>query len=821
MSADRTLEQPYTRAPAKRGSVLANIRRILAAPVFENDEEKTRVASLLNAVLLILLVTTVGGTAAVIAVEPPSEWAFSLVFGVIMTAIVLGLQFFLRRGHVQVIGGLLALAVWAGITLILYTSGGIGNITITTYLLLIAITGLLLGERFGILFGFLSALASVGLFYADVRAGTPTEPAQLVVLLTAIVLMTLLVRFVVRTIAQGLRRARHNERMLAERNRELEASQRVTFSASERVSPDELLGLVVDLMRDQFHLYHVQVYIVDEERQAAVLRESTGYAGHQLLQREHRISLDQTALVTKAIREGKPVLVADVSKDPNFLRNPLLPETQSELVVPLKIGGQVIGVLDAQDRTRGRFAESTVTLFQTMADQIAFLFENSELLERVSEQTEALTIFTNQLRTAADIAQRLGTVLDPDRLLQRVVELIQSRFGLYHAHVYVLDASPTSPSQAGEIRGEMQLVVRAGSGEVGRVLRERGHSVMLNAEKSLVARAARTRRIKLIADASLESNFVPTPLLPQTRSEVAVPLVSGDELLGVLDLQDNQPGRFTQTDLDVFSTLAGHVATALQNAHLFEEFQEITDRLREANQLKSDFLSIMDRELRTPLNAISGYAELQLTGDTHKLDPVLFKTIWAIFNNSQRMIRTINNVLDIARIESGQMQLNLESIQIKSSLEEIRSSTAELLADKPVDLLIEIEEGLPPIQGDRVRLNQILDNIVSNAVKFTEQGSIALRAFGDDGWLCIEVEDTGIGIAEDDLEEIFERYKQVKDSTVRRSAGTGLGLAIARHLVLMHGGEINVRSQPGQGSTFTVRLPVRRQASEGIVGREN
>ncbi|RLC73257.1 MAG: hypothetical protein DRI81_15310, partial [Chloroflexi bacterium] len=339
---------------------------------------------------------------------------------------------------------------------------------------------------------------------------------------------------------------------LEERTRELEASQRVTFAASERISPDEMLGLVVDLVRDQFDLYHAQVYIVDEEKQAAVLRQSTGYAGSQLLQKGHQIPLDATSLVSRAIHSGEPVLVADVNQTQDWLPNPLLPETQSELVVPLKAGGRVIGVLDAQDMTPGRFSESTVALFQTMADQVAFLFENSDLLARVTEQAETLTVFTTQLRTAAEIARQASGVLDPEQLLQQVVELMQSRFGLYHAHIYVLD----------EATG--QLNVRAGSGEVGRVLIEQGHAIPLDREKSLVARAARTQEPVLIEDTTLESDFMPNPLLPQTRSELSVPLVASGKVLGVLDMQDDQAGRFAESDVDTYSTLAGQIATALQ-----------------------------------------------------------------------------------------------------------------------------------------------------------------------------------------------------------------------------------------------------------------
>ncbi len=394
---------------------------------------------------------------------------------------------------------------------------------------------------------------------------------------------------------------------LEERTKELEASQRVTFAASEHATPDEMLDLVVNLIRDQFDLYHAQVYMVDEAQQAAVLRQSTGYAGRQLLQRKHHIALDATSLVTRAIHTGEAVLVDDVKADPNFLPNPLLPDTRSELVVPLKREGKVIGVLDAQDRTPGRFNPSTIALFQTMTDQVAILFENSELLQRVTDQTEVMGIFSNQLRTAADIARRLGTILDPEQLLQEVVELIQSRFGLYHAHIYLLDEEASV------------LKLATGSGEVGRVLRERGHSIPLDAEKSLVARAARARGAILVADTTLESDFMPNPLLPQTRSELSLPLVVGNTVLGVLDLQDDQAGRFTEAERDTFGTLAGLVATAIQNARLFEA-QKQTDALirrraefdRLVAEVSSAFVNAtsvqIDEEIDHALEQISNFS---------------------------------------------------------------------------------------------------------------------------------------------------------------------------------------------------------------------
>jgi signal transduction histidine kinase len=180
------------------------------------------------------------------------------------------------------------------------------------------------------------------------------------------------------------------------------------------------------------------------------------------------------------------------------------------------------------------------------------------------------------------------------------------------------------------------------------------------------------------------------------------------------------------------------------------------------------------------------------------------------------LLKNINDILDLSKIEAGRMELNIEDVYVEPLLEELKTTNAGLFIDKPIEVLVEAEEALPPIEADRVRLSQIINNLIGNAIKFTEEGSITLRGFAadDEGdWVCIEVEDTGVGMDEDDLREIFERFRQVGDVGAR-TEGTGLGLSITRHLVQMHGGVVDVRSKLGEGSAFTVRLPVKHPGAE-------
>ncbi len=708
---------------------------------------------------------------------------------------------------------------------------------------------------------------------------------------------------------------------LVERSREMEASQRVTFAASERTTPEDFLNMLVNLLADQFDVYHCQVYMVDEGRKNAVLEQSTGYAGRQLLQRKHSIPLDRESLVTRCINTGESVLVGNTTADPNWLPNPVLPLTQSELVVPLKIDDVVIGALDIQDRVVDRFTEQTVPVFESMTEHVAFLFQSTELLEQVTAQTQNLERFADQLRSASDVANQLGAILDPETLLDQAVILLQSQFNLYHAHIYLLDET------------EENLVVQAGSGHVGILLKQAQHSIPVDAPTSFVARAAREQSPVLVPDVSTEPDFMPNPMLPDTHSELSVPLITGGRVLGVLDLQDEVAGRFTETDADTLGTLAGQIATAIQNAELFQSQQEAETQFRvlvenapeaivvldcdtpnarfmEANdnasilyglpkeellkvgpgemspeyqpdgrlssvaakeyigqaleggaptfdwihingageeiqcevrlvslpaegrnlvrgsvtdiaerkqyeegivqsdRLKSEFLANMSHELRTPLNSIIGYTDVLLMGIDGEIDEEIATDIQAIHDNGQNLLRIINDILDLAKIEAGRMEMEFVEFEVLSLLEEVKSNQDGLLLDKPVELVVEVLEALPPLQADRMRIGQILTNLISNAVKFTEEGRITLRAFMEESMIHLEVQDTGAGIPDEALEDIFDEFTQADSSATRTVEGTGLGLTITRRLAQLHKGDINVQSQVGVGSIFTVRLPI-------------
>jgi signal transduction histidine kinase len=234
------------------------------------------------------------------------------------------------------------------------------------------------------------------------------------------------------------------------------------------------------------------------------------------------------------------------------------------------------------------------------------------------------------------------------------------------------------------------------------------------------------------------------------------------------------------------------------------------EEARKLDRLKNEFLASMSHELRTPLNSIIGYAEVMLDGVDGELPDEAMEDVQAIYDSGKHLLSMINDILDLAKIEAERLELDRTALPLAVVVEEVQRATAILVKDKPVEIKVELPADLPTIYADHVRLRQILNNLVSNAVKFTSEGYVRITAqhVPDERVVTVSVEDTGIGIAPEHIEVIFERFRQVDGSSSRRAGGTGLGLNITKRLVEMHGGRIWVESELGKGSKFSFTMPV-------------
>jgi signal transduction histidine kinase len=255
--------------------------------------------------------------------------------------------------------------------------------------------------------------------------------------------------------------------------------------------------------------------------------------------------------------------------------------------------------------------------------------------------------------------------------------------------------------------------------------------------------------------------------------------------------------------------LASQSVLAIQNARLFREIADKSEELRLASQHKSQFLANMSHELRTPLNAILGSTELMVDGIYGDLPERAAGVLDRVQNNGKHLLALINDVLDLSKIEAGQLVLTLEDYALPDVVQSVLTATEALASTKGLRMTADVAPGLPLGRGDARRLSQVLLNLVGNAVKFTDQGEVAIGARAENGNFELTVRDTGPGIAPEDQGKIFEEFQQVDASNTRKKGGTGLGLAISKRMVEMHGGAISVESEPGHGATFRVSLPIR------------
>jgi len=293
------------------------------------------------------------------------------------------------------------------------------------------------------------------------------------------------------------------------------------------------------------------------------------------------------------------------------------------------------------------------------------------------------------------------------------------------------------------------------------------------------------------------------------RSLLAVPLLREDRIMGGLSVFRREAGSFSMEIVDLLQNFATQSVIAIHNARLYREIQEKGREIELTSKYKSQFLANMSHELRTPLNAVLGYTRMLLTkvyGDVpEKIGDVLER----IEKSGRHLLGLINDVLDLSKIEAGQVTLSLNAYSMKEVVQNVVTAMQPLAAEKKLALKVSLPSEVPPTHGDERRITQVLLNLVGNAIKFTDAGEVRVQAIVANGALVVSVSDTGPGISERDQQEIFEEFRQVENSATAKKGGTGLGLAIAKRIIELHEGRIWVESSLGEGSTFSFRLPVR------------
>ncbi len=595
------------------------------------------------------------------------------------------------------------------------------------------------------------------------------------------------------------------------RARQLETSNEVSQIASSILDLDKLMPRVVNLIRDQFGYDHVQIFLMDAEDRYAMLRASTGEAGKQLLSINHKLEKGSQSVIGQVTLNAEPTIALDTSDARVIHRpNPYLPLTRSEMALPIINKDIVIGALDVQSNHPNAFGEEDVRVLRTLAAQISVAIDNARLYEKSEQRVEEMGFLFSVTSSAANA----DTV---ELALQNVVDLLLSYGNTLSAGVYLIDEESEAPIAAfrdsqrkpSERQAQdvfMRIVALAGSeqplSEVERV--------RVGDTQNLLGTAAENLNPLTIADVREVPTYL--PLVSGARSAIVVPQTSGDRVIGLVVLESDRVDNYNEDNTRLLLTLSGTLAAIVDNARLLEQIQESNEELKALDRIKSDFLANMSHELRTPLNSIIGFSRVMLKGIDGDLSEMQEQDLTTIYKSGQHLLGLINDILDQAKIAADKMDLDEKYFDIGAVAEGVRSIGIGLLKEKPVDLFLEMANQLPKAFGDEFRTRQALLNIVSNASKFTSEGSITISVytFEDEErglMVRIDVADTGIGIAEKDLPLLFEAFRQVDSSLTRTSEGTGLGLPITRSLIELQGGEMFVESEVNVGSTFSITVP--------------
>jgi signal transduction histidine kinase len=424
-----------------------------------------------------------------------------------------------------------------------------------------------------------------------------------------------------------------------------------------------------------------------------------------------------------------------------------------------------------------------------------------QMQEIVDQRARELSRKATQLEVAAEVSSKIATILDPRKLADEVVDLIQARFKVYHAEIVLVDENTSQlvPSRAHTRSNFPPLALN-------------------DANRSVLAWVARKGETLYVPDVTEEPRFIKSPELPASRSELAIPLKFGSRVIGVLNLEADHRDAFPKDETAVLESLANEIAVSLHNAQVFDALEKANRDLAQAtmlanqsNMLKSRFLFNASHKLRTPLNAITGYAETILSGMYGELSDTLLDRQQRILENGRQLQALIEDMLDLSSIETGQMQLNFQWLPLPPLLTEAMNAARALrqvaYADHKLDLRLDLPGNLPPVWVDVERLRYILINLLSNAVKYSESGEVVLSAEADEREVRLRVRDTGPGISEDERRYLFEPFQHQKGSVGAEGKGTGLGLPVSRLLAMRHGGDLTVESQLHQGSTFILHLP--------------
>ncbi len=575
---------------------------------------------------------------------------------------------------------------------------------------------------------------------------------------------------------------------LAERRAALlHAGALVSRSITSILDPDMLLHRTVDIICIAFGFYYAGVFLLDETGEWAVLRAGRGEAGAAMVADGHKLRVGGQSMVGAATERNKAVIALDVGDAPAHFKNQYLPLTRSEMALPLSVGDKVIGALTVQSVEEAAFTEDDITVLQGMADQLAVAIQNARLLAQATRRARLLM-------AAADVGKGVTSILDLDELLHRMVDIICDAYGFYYAGVFLLDES-----------GEW-AVLRAGRGEAGAVMTAEGHKLQVGGQ-SMIGAAIAQRHARIAWDVGEEAVFFKNPHLPMTRSEMALPLVVGDEVIGAVTVQSEQEAAFSDEDISSLQAMADQLAVALHNAHLLraletahaelvrtKTFEAVAMATTEAIHWignKALPISVSVQRLREDMACLSGV-------DTEIVESM--REDLTLIEASARLIMQVKeHLIGPAR----------EYVPAPAMIEDVVKDTARVMGIAPEVIHFTVSPDLPLAVADTTQLSRAFRYVLQNALEATEDLAapridVEVDLVEEKGarYVVTRIADNGPGVNDANLDKIWVSFY-----TTRGAKHAGLGLPACLQILKQIDGKAAARRRAEGGMVFELYVP--------------
>ncbi len=515
--------------------------------------------------------------------------------------------------------------------------------------------------------------------------------------------------------------------------------------------------------------------------------------------RDHPVERGRASLVGRVVEDGWTQQIADVLGDAEYGRQDLqrVAGYRTLLAAPMMLGDEVVGALSLWRNEVAPFSDHEMRMVDDFAAQAAVALRQVELTRSLEARGADLASKVQQVEALRELGEVVSSTLDPHEVLDRIVTNAVRLTGTDGGSIMEYDDQADG------------FLVRAAYGTSDELL-TRLRQTTIPRSTTLVGRAVTQRRPLQVAEVTEASADAHLEVLRQDgwRSVLAVPMVRGDLIVGVLVIRRRSVGEFPAEMVELLRTFASQSSIAIVNARLFQELETKSAELAVASRHKSEFLASMSHELRTPLNAVIGFSEVlldRLFGELNDRQDEYVRDIW---NSGRHLLELLNEILDLSKVEAGQMVLDPTTFRVSTALDYTLSLVRERAVQHGIAVSLEVADDVTTIVADELRFKQVILNLVSNAVKFTPDGGrIDVDARTESDELLVTVSDTGAGIPEQDRERIFESFQQ-GGRDVGRSEGTGLGLTLCRRIMDLFGGRLWLETEVGVGSTFGVAFPV-------------